>query len=166
MKYGFIREHQHEYPVKTMCRVVQVSVSGYYAWQHRGASERSKANAQLSKHIENVYQGNRQVDGSPRIHAVLTTQAIQCGRKRIARLMRQANLNAKPVQHRTRTTDSRHGHPVADTLLGQDFTADTPNTRMGCRYDWGLDHRRLAVSGGYSGWGLSFRRWMGDEFFS
>lgn len=129
MKYGFIRKHQHEYPVKTMCQVVQVSVSGYYAWQHRGPSERSKANAQLSERIENVYQSNRQVYGSPRIHAVLTTQGIECGRKRVARLMRQANLSAKPVQHRTRTTDSRHGQHVADNVLGRDFSADTPNTK-------------------------------------
>ena len=88
-----------------------------------------KANAQLSTRIENVYQSNRQVYGSPRIHAVLATQGIQCGRKRIARLMRQANLSAKPVQHRTRTTESRHGHPVADNVLGRDFTADAPNTK-------------------------------------
>lgn len=64
----------------------------------------------------------------PRIHAVLQTQGKKCGRKRIARLMRQAGLNAKARRHRTSTTDSRHGSPVADNVLGQDFRADAPNT--------------------------------------
>ncbi len=129
MKYQFMREHRREYPVKTRCRVLEVSVSGYYAWCHRGPSERSKVDTTLSTKIEQVYQTHRQVYGSPRIHAVLTTQGIKCGRKRIARLMRQAGWNAKARHHRTNTTDSRHGSPVANNVLGRDFTADAPNTK-------------------------------------
>ena len=91
--------------------------------------ERSKADGELSQQIKQVYQTYRQVYGSPRIHAVLQTQGKKCGRKRIARLMHQAGLNAKARRHRTNTTDSRHGHSVADNVLGQDFRADAPNTK-------------------------------------
>lgn len=129
MKYRFITEHRQEYPVKTMCRVLEVSVSGYYAWCQRCPSERSKANAELSRQIEQVHRTHGQIYGSPRIHAVLKTQGMRCGRKRIARLMRQARLNAKPTRHRTDTKDSRHEHPIAENVLGRDFTAKAPNTK-------------------------------------
>jgi len=73
MKYGFIREFQQEYPISTMCRVLEVAVSGYYAWLRRlGApSRRSQENTGLGERIVRIYQDNRQVYGSPRIHAVL-----------------------------------------------------------------------------------------------
>ncbi len=129
MKYRFITEHRQDYPVKTMCRVLEVSVSGYYAWCQGCPSERSKANAELSTQIELVYRTHRRVYGSPRVHAVLKTQGINCGRKRIVRLMHQAGLSAKPTRHRTNTTESRHGHPVADNVLGRDFTAQAPNSK-------------------------------------
>jgi len=91
MKYQFIVEHQQEYPVKTMCWVLEVAVSGYYAWLRRlGApSRRSQANAGLGERIVRIYQANRQVYGSPRIHAVLRARSgalrAQAGRTAHAR---------------------------------------------------------------------------------
>lgn len=129
MKYSFIAEHRQEYCVKTMCRVLEVSVSGYYAWCHRCPSTHSQVDEDLSQQIEQVYRTHRQVYGSPRIHAVLRTHGVKCGRKRIARLMRQAGLSARVRRHRTTTTDSSHANPVAANVLGQNFEAATPNTK-------------------------------------
>ena len=77
MKYQFIAAHQQEYPIKTMCRVLEVAVSGYYAWLRRlGApSRRSQANSGLGEHIVRIYLANRQVYGSPRIHAALRARS-------------------------------------------------------------------------------------------
>ena len=131
MKYQFMAAHQREYPVKTMCRVLEVAVSGYYAWLRRlGApSRRSQANTGLGERIGRIYHANRQVYGSPRIHAVLRAEGERIGRKRVARLMREQGLSAKPRTHRTRTTDSQHEQPVAPNLLNREFTATAPNTK-------------------------------------
>jgi putative transposase len=150
MKYQFIAAHQREYPVKTMCRVLEVAVSGFYAWLRRlGApSRRSQANTGLGERIVRIFQTNRQVYGSPRMQAVLRAEGEHCGRKRVARLMREHGLSAKPRRHRTRTTDSQHEHPVAPNLLNREFTASAPNTRVGGRYHRGVDMGGLALSRG------------------
>jgi transposase InsO family protein len=83
----------------------------------------------LGERIVRLYQANRQVYGSPRIHAALRAEGQQCGRKRVARLMREQGLSAKRRTHRVRTTDSQHEHPVAPNLLNRDFTASAPNTK-------------------------------------
>ena len=84
-------EHHQEYPVATMCRVLEVSVSGYYAWRKREPSLHSREDAELANKIKGAFQSNRCVYGSPRIHAELHAQGIHCARKRIARLMRELN---------------------------------------------------------------------------
>ena len=71
MKYQFIAVQQQNYPIKTPCRVLGVAVSGYYAWRWRAPSRRSQANTGLGERIARLYQSNRQVYGSPRIHAAL-----------------------------------------------------------------------------------------------
>lgn len=129
MKYQFMAIHQQDYPIKTLCRVLEVSVSGYYAWRQRAPSRRSQEDALLSERISCIYQANRQVYGSPRIHAALHADGQACGKKRVARLMRACGLSAKLRRHRTRTTDSQHEHPVAANVLGRDFTASAPNTK-------------------------------------
>jgi putative transposase len=106
MKYQFIANHRQDYPISIMCRILQVSVSGYYAWQKRAPSRRSQEDARLSERIEQIYHANRQVYGSPRIHAALQAEGQSCGKKRVARLMRNGGLSAKRCRHRTRTTDS------------------------------------------------------------
>jgi transposase InsO family protein len=129
MKYVFIENHKQEFPVIRMCHVLEVSESGYYAWCKREPCERKRVDEELGKRIEDAYQNNRQVYGSPRIHAVLKEQGVHCGRKRVARLMRERGISAKAKRRKMKTTDSHHDNPVAPNLLERDFTADTPNTK-------------------------------------
>ena len=129
MKYRFIREHQQEYPVTTMCQVLEVSVSGYYAWKQRPPSARQIADERLSVRIRQVHEATHQIYGSRRIRAELAEQGSSCGRKRVVRLMRQHGLKARRRRHRTVTTDSQHSDPVVPNLLDRDFSAPTPNSK-------------------------------------
>jgi putative transposase len=129
MRYQFIAEHRHEYAITTMCRVLEVSVSGYYAWCKRPPSQHSREDAHLAEQIKTAFQANRGVYGSPRVHAELQAQGISCGRKRVARLMCEQGLAARRPRHRTITTHSEPGAPVAPNLLERDFHADEPDTK-------------------------------------
>jgi putative transposase len=115
--------------VRTMCRILDVSESGYYAWCQREPSQRQRENEQLTEQIATAFQQGRGVYGSPRVHAELQAQGIDCGKHRVARLMRQAGLRAVQKQRRICTTDSRHGDPIAPNLLQRDFTARAPNRK-------------------------------------
>lgn len=104
MKYQFVAEHQHEYPITRMCEVLEVSVSGYYAWLQRPISTHQREDAKLAAEIQTLFLENRQVYGSPRIHAALQTRGVRCGRKRVVRLMQALGLQAKPHKRRKPTT--------------------------------------------------------------
>ncbi|GAC1644803.1 MAG: hypothetical protein NVS4B9_36870 [Ktedonobacteraceae bacterium] len=97
----------------------------------------------MGERIMRIYQANRQVYGSPRIHAALRAEGQACGKKRVARLMRELGLNARPRKHRTRTTDSQHDQPVAPNLLNHEFTATEPNT------NWVTDITAIWTSEGW-----------------
>jgi putative transposase len=112
-----------------MCQVLEVSESGYYVWLKRGPSTRKRVDEELGERIEDAYQKNRQVYGSPRLHAELKEQGVHCGRKRVARLMRELGINAKSKRRKMKTTDSRHDNPVAPNVLERDFKASAPNTK-------------------------------------
>lgn len=112
-----------------MCRVLEVSSSGYYAWCQRLPSQHSRDDAHLAQAVQKAFQANRQVYGSPRIHADLKEQGRRCARKRVARLMRELGLTARRPTHRTITTKSEKGAQVAENLLQRDFSADQPNTK-------------------------------------
>ena len=115
--------------MKTMCRILNVSESGYYAWRKREPSQRHRENEQLTMQIATAFHLGREVYGSPRVHAELQAQGIECGKHRVERLMRQAGLRAVQKQHRVCTTDSHHSDPVAPNLLQRDFTAPAPNRK-------------------------------------
>jgi putative transposase len=144
MKYAFIASQSEAYPLSALCRALQVSVSGYYAWQRHAPSAHQQADEVLRVQIRQAFVAGRGVYGSPRIHAYLQCQGIRCGRKRVARLMRAQRLCAARVRRRKpRTTDSQHTYPVAPNLLGRDFTATAPNlkwvadiTAIGTRAGW------------------------------
>ena len=80
MKHQFIAEYEQEYPITTMCRVLEVSVSGYYAWRKRAPSQHSREDALLAEQVKMVFQKNRCVYGSPRVHAELHAQGLHCAK--------------------------------------------------------------------------------------
>jgi putative transposase len=130
MKYQFVAEHRHEYPIALMCQVLEVSVSGYYAWRQRPASHHRREDARLSAEIQTIFLENRQVYGSPRVHAALRARGIRCGRKRVVRLMQALGLQAKPRKRRKPiTTTSDPTAHFAPNRLNRNFTATSPNTR-------------------------------------
>jgi putative transposase len=129
MKFQFIEENRQEYAVKTMCRVLEVSECGYYAWRKRAKSQREQNNEEMTRHIQQIYENNRQIYGSPRIHVELKDRGMKCSRKRVARLMRVNGITAQYKRRRMRTTDSSHKNPIANNHLNREFTATEPNTK-------------------------------------
>jgi transposase InsO family protein len=127
MKYQFIHRHRRQFPVRVLCRVLDVTVSSYYGWGKRPPSARQQANQRLLEQIRQVHQASRQTYGSPRVHAELNAQGVSCGRHRVARLMRQEQLRGQRAVRRVRTTWSEHGLPMAPNRLQRDFQAKQPN---------------------------------------
>jgi putative transposase len=108
---------------------MQVARCSYYAWGKRPPSEREKANAELTEQIKTAFKQNRETYGSPRLYQELRAQQIACSEKRVARLMRLANLKATWPKRFVATTDSSHGLPIAENLLDRQFSSETPDTR-------------------------------------
>jgi len=128
VRYQFIEEHRDQYPVTLMCRILAVTRSGYYEWRKRPLSARKMADLLLLRHIQDIFEQSRETYGSYRIQAELADEGIRCGRKRVARLRREHNLEPKTVQpFKVVTTDSNHKLPVAPNRLNQQFSADRPD---------------------------------------
>ena len=128
MKFGFVDEHRRVWPVRMMCTVLGLSASGYYAWRTRPQSRRSAANEALLGNIRLIHTESCGTYGSPRVHATLRRHGRQIGRSRIERLMRRAGLRGlAALPRRARTTDSRHGYPIAPNRLARNFQAASPN---------------------------------------
>ena len=86
-------DHQADYPIATMCRLLGVSSSGYHAWAKRRPSRRSVTDAALTAEIRAAHAASHGIYGAPRIHAELAAKDIHVGRKRVARLMTQAEVD-------------------------------------------------------------------------
>lgn len=129
MRYRFIQAHWDEFDIKTMCRALEVSRSGYYAWRSRQPSQRRQANQELVEHIKQVHRDSRQTYGSPRVHAELRERGIHCNKKRVARLMRLHGIRAKQRRRYKVTTRANPRRPVAENLLDRNFKAEKPNQK-------------------------------------
>ena len=128
MKFGFVDEHRAVWPVRVMCKVLGLSTSGYYAWRGRPESSRATANRALLGDIARIHAESSGTYGSPRVHAVLRGHGRRVGRSRIERLMRRAGIRGiAALPRRVRTTDSRHGYPIAPNRLARNFNAARPN---------------------------------------
>lgn len=127
MKFAFIREKKVAFPVATMCRVLEVSTSGFYDWQKTPQSTRTKQDAMLAAKIADTHERSRGRYGSPRVHAELRAGGVRVGRKRVARLMRAEGLAARRRRRFRQTTDSKHSHPIAPNIVARKFHADAPN---------------------------------------
>jgi putative transposase len=127
VKFAFVAAQLVAFPVAVICRVLSVSTSGYYAWTERGASERSRRDLDLGAKVRAAHGASKGRYGSPRVHAELRAAGEKVGRKRIARLMKQAHLEGRKRRRFRKTTDSNHRLPIAPNLLKRDFTATAPN---------------------------------------
>jgi putative transposase len=129
-KYAFVSAERGNHAVATLCRVVGVRVSGFYAWLRAipTVQQRAEAEAELRAHIGRIFATRRRVYGSPRVHAELRREGRQHSRRRIERLMREMGLSACQGRRRVpKTTDSGHDHPIAPNLLARNFTAGRPD---------------------------------------
>ena len=127
MKFGFITEEKVAFPIVVLCRVLEVSPSGYYASRGRQASSRARRDGELSEQIATSHRASKRRYGSPRVHADLKAGGVRVGRKRVARLMRERRLVALCRRRYRTTTDSKHSFPIAPNLLERNFTAHGPD---------------------------------------
>jgi putative transposase len=122
-----VRVHQATHSITTLCRVLGVSASGYYAWTTRPASARATADAALSAQIRAIHQASRGTYGERRIHAEFLDLGVRVGRKRITRLMRAMGLAGVSRRKFTiTTTRDRDAQPAPD-LVDRHFTAPGPD---------------------------------------
>jgi putative transposase len=126
--FRFIAAKKADHSIKTMCRVLGVSRSGFHAGERRAPSARALDDERLLERIREIHVENRKVYGSPRVHAELRlADGVRVGRKRVARLMRQAGLSALQPRKRGRTTIRVPGVRVCEDLVDRAFLAAAPN---------------------------------------
>ena len=128
MKYWFIDQNRSSHGVQKMCRVFEVSRSGYYGWKRQPRSKRQKDNEKILMEIKESHKNSRRAYGSPRITEDLQANGTKCGENRVARLMKMHGIVGKAKKKFKATTNSRHNLPVAENVLNQNFTAEKPNT--------------------------------------
>ena len=127
MRFAFIAAEKAGFSVRLLCRTLQVSRAGFYAWQARPVAPRAQADERLGLEIAAIHAESRQRYGSPRIHAELVDRGCRVSRKRVARLMRGHGLAARRRRRFRVTTQSRHSFPPASNVLARHFEWPEPN---------------------------------------
>ena len=134
--------------IAAMARVLGASKAGYHAWLRRPPSAHAVADETLLKRVRTVHASSRQTYGAPRVHADLQAHGERHGRKRIARLMRQAGLVGASHRHGGPTTTRRDKDArPAPNLVDRDFTASGPNQLWVAVHHLCADSDRVPVSG-------------------
>ena len=127
MRYERINQLRQVYPIAAMCRVLEVSESGYHAWSKREPSLRAIANARLEIEVKAAHERTRQTYGSERLQSDLADHGVSVGVSRIKRIRKKLGLRCKQKRKFRVTTDSRHSLPIAPNLLNREFTLSAPN---------------------------------------
>jgi putative transposase len=123
-----IEAEKANFPVSLMCRQLSVSRAGYYAWRIRPPSARDRADTELVGVIKAVHHRSRGTYGAPRVHAELAMEfGIRCGRKRIARLMRRAELTGVHRRRRIGLTIRDPKATPSPDLVNRNFVPAGPN---------------------------------------
>jgi putative transposase len=124
----FIEQWRAQYPLNTLCRVLEVSTSAYYSWQRRPLADHHVQDALLEQRIRELHQASKGRYGTPRLQAGLRAEGQRVSRQRISRLMRRNGLRAKGPRRFVRTTDSDHLLAVCPNLLNREFDVQDANT--------------------------------------
>ncbi len=125
--FGFVAQKKAEHSVKTLCRVLGVSRSGFHAWERRAPSDRALHDAWLTERIRVLHERSRDSYGARRIHLDLRDEEIRVGRKRVERLMRKAGLSGYVKRRQGKTTIRVAGVSPAEDLVDRNFVAAAPN---------------------------------------
>jgi transposase InsO family protein len=121
MRFTFIQSHARIFHIATMCRVLEVSRAGYYAWRVRPLCDRVKDDRVLTVKIREIEREVKNCYGSPRTHQELKALGFKCGKHRVARIMRSAGIRAKSSPKFRVTTNSEHDHRIAPNVLDRQF---------------------------------------------
>lgn len=127
MKFALIEAENAHFPIEFMCEQLEVSRSGFYAWRGRAPSQHAIEEQRLGVEVAAIHEASSKRYGSPRVHEELKSSGRKVGRNRIARLMQDNGLVARPQRRFKITTNSEHTLPIAPDLVQRDFTAAAPN---------------------------------------
>ena len=122
-----MEEMRLPYPVPVMCRIFDVSVSGFYVWRKRPPSRRIQEDGRLEIEIVAAHKRTRETYGAERLRFDLASHGVRVGVHRIKRIRKKLGLRCKQKRKFKATTDSSHTLPVAENLLEQRFEAAVPN---------------------------------------
>jgi len=127
VKFRFVPEHRGTFRVGSMCRVLKVSRSGYYAWRNRDPSSRELEDQRHTEVIREVHRKSRGTYGSPRVYVALQQAGASCGKHRVARIMREEGLRGRAARRFRSVSTKRSDAPAPPNRLAGDFTASRPN---------------------------------------
>ena len=129
MKFAWIQAEKATYPLTKLCRWLDVTRSGFYAWRARPESTHAREDRRLTVLVRASFEASKQRYGSPRVHEDFLEQEEHVNRKRVVRLMQKDGLKARRRKRYKLTTMSDHDQPVAANLLDRHFEAAAPNQR-------------------------------------
>jgi putative transposase len=128
VRAAFVQVQAGRYPVRSLCRVLRLSRSGYYAQQHRQESRHAQEDRRLLVHLQVAHRETREAYGAVKLWRAVQQRGVPCGKHRVARLRRQAGLTARRVRRFRVTTAARqHAYPVAPDCLQRAFAVAQPN---------------------------------------
>lgn len=142
MKFAWIDAEKAHYPVSKLCKNLDVSTAGFYAWRSRGASSRAVEDRRLTALVHAAYNIGRRYYGSPRVHQELRVQGERVSRKRVIRLMQREGLVGRVRRRYRCTTMSEHDQAVAPNILARNFSPAQPNE------SWAGDVTELTTGSG------------------
>jgi len=127
VKYAWIQKQSVDYCVAVLCTVLSVTRSAYYAWAKAVQTPKAKQEAELKSLITAAFTKNRAVYGTRRLKKVLAKQGYTASRRRIGRIMQEAQLRCKTKRRFKATTNSKHTLPVAPNQLARQFNVTQAN---------------------------------------
>ena len=130
MKYAWIQEQAHEFPIVQMCEVLALSSSGYYDWVGREPSATAVRHQQITAAVKQSFGQSHKIYGHRKVHQdVVEDHKIACCKETVRKVMKEQGLESKRRRQYVVTTDSNHAYEVAQNVLDREFTAEAPNSK-------------------------------------
>jgi putative transposase len=137
VRFAAIAKCRHLWPLAWLCKTLQVTRGGFYAWVNRPLSERAQLDAQLTASIRTSFAESDQTYGARRVRRDLRDWGHRCGVRRIGRLMRCARLEARPRRRRLPfDAGTRIEHTIAPNVLDRKFDASEPNSKWAADFTY------------------------------